>query len=117
MGKIVELESESEFQLVKKSLFEAAAKFSRGDFTKSALPSFCAAADYPPGFKKPEEEEEAKEGEDEGDTVTGDMLVSLVAKCPIQEFCCVKFRNFELSVLKVNRFIRLYNNQEPENMN
>ena len=55
----------------------------------SALPSFCtAAAAYPPGFKKPEEGEEAKEGEDdEGAVVTGDMFVSLVAKCPIQGEC------------------------------
>ena len=60
----------------------------RGDFTKSALPAFCtAAADYPPGFKKPEEggDEGAKEGEEGAATVvTGDMLVSLVAKCPFQ---------------------------------
>ena len=89
MGKIADLESESaEFRLVKKSLFEAASKFGKGDFTKSALPSFCkAAADYPPGFKKPEEggDEGAKEGEEDAATaVTGDMLVSLVAKCTIQ---------------------------------
>ena len=88
MAKISDLESEPEFRLVKKSLFEAASKFGKGDFTKSALPSFCtAAADYPPGFKKPEEggEEGAKEGEEDAATVvTGDMLVSLVAKCPIQ---------------------------------
>ena len=91
MGKIAELESESEFLLVKKSLFDAAAKFSRGDFSVSALPSFCtAAAAYPPGFKKPEEGEEAKEGEDdEGAVVTGDMFVSLVAKCPIQGECWI----------------------------
>ena len=85
MGRIADLESESaEFRLVKKSLFEAASKFGKGDFTKSALPSFCkAAADYPPGFKKPDEG--AKEGEEDAATaVTGDMLVSLVAKCPIQ---------------------------------
>ena len=89
MGRIADLESESEFRLVKKSLFEAASKFGRGDFTRSALPSFCtAAADYPPGFKKPEEggDEGAKEGEEDAaaTVVTGDMLVSLVAKCPIQ---------------------------------
>ena len=88
LAKISDLESEPEFRLVKKSLFEAASKFGRGDFTKSALPSFCtAAADYPPGFKKLEEggDEGAKEGEEDAATVvTGDMLVSLVAKCPIQ---------------------------------
>ena len=63
MGKIAELESESEFHLVKKSLFDAAAKFSKGDFSKSALPSFCTAeAAYPPGFKKPVEEGGGKDG-------------------------------------------------------
>ena len=87
LAKISDLESEPEFRLVKKSLFEAASKFGRSDFTKSALPSFCtAAADYPPGFQKPVEGDEgAKEGEEDAATaVTGDMLVSLVAKCPIQ---------------------------------
>ena len=88
MGKIADLESESaEFRLVKKSLFEAASKFGKGDFTKSALPSFCKAADYPPGFKNSEQggDEGTKEGEEDAATaVTGDMLVSLVAKCPIQ---------------------------------
>ena len=56
------------------------------NFTQSALPSFCTAdAAYPPGFKKPEEEETKDGDDDEGAaTVTGDMFVSLVAKCPIQ---------------------------------
>ena len=85
MGKIVELEPEdgAEFAPVKRSLFGAVTKFGRADFKKSAMPPFCTAATYPPGFKKPDEGEDEME-EDDG-TVSGDMIVSLVAKCPLKE--------------------------------